>query len=145
MQFAAAEGIAAGDVRHGGAGGREQHRIDLVEIVVVGLEDLRERLAEVALARGQRQGQASKTEILYDYLTGPQFRARVEAVVERFEMLREDLERERKTMMTLWAKREKSLGIARDAMVGMYGDVQGIAGSSVPDIEGLEEPPLLED
>ena len=106
---------------------------------------LRERLAEVALARGQRQGQASKTEILYDYLTGPQFRARVEAVVERFEMLREDLERERKTMMTLWAKREKSLGIARDAMVGMYGDVQGIAGSSVPDIEGLEEPPLLED
>ena len=105
---------------------------------------LRDRLAEVALARGQRQGQASKTELLYDYLTGPQFRARVEAVVERFETLRDDLERERKTMTALWARREKALGLARDAMVGMYGDVQGIAGSSVPDIEGLE-PPLLSD
>ena len=105
---------------------------------------LRDRLTEVALARGQRQGQASKTEMLYDYLTGPQFRARVEAVVERFETLRDDLDRERKTMTALWAKREKALGLARDAMVGMYGDVQGIAGSSVPDIEGLE-PPLLSD
>ena len=105
---------------------------------------LRAGLIDVAAARVQRQGQATKTEMLYDYLTGPQFRARVEAVVERFDLLRADLDRERKTMQQLWAKREKALTGAVDAMVGMYGDVQGIAGQAVPDIEGLQ-PPLLED
>ncbi len=98
---------------------------------------LRRSLLDLAVARGQRQGQATKTELLYDYLTGPQFRARVEAVVERFDQLRADLDRERKTMQGLWARREKALGLATEAMVGMYGDVHGIAGSSVAEIPGL--------
>ncbi|KNG95651.1 DUF2130 domain-containing protein [Pseudaestuariivita atlantica] len=105
---------------------------------------LRQGLIEVALARGQREGQATKAEMIFDYITGPQFRARVEAVVEKFDALREDLRREQKTMTSLWAKREKALGVAEDAMIGMYGDFQGIAGAAVADIEGLDLP-LLED
>ena len=48
-------------------------------------------------------------ELVYQYLTGPRFRHRIEAVVERFSDMQADLDRERKTMMRLWAKREGSL------------------------------------
>jgi hypothetical protein len=31
-----------------------------------------------------REGQQTKMEVVYQYLTGPRFRHRIEAVVERF-------------------------------------------------------------
>lgn len=104
---------------------------------------LREGLAQVADARGVREGQATKTEMLYDYLTGPQFRARMEAVVEPFEAMQLALLRERKQMQAQWALREKQLEKAMAAMMGMYGDVRGIAGAAVAEIAALE-PHLLE-
>ncbi|MGR3503606.1 DUF2130 domain-containing protein [Pseudaestuariivita sp.] len=104
---------------------------------------LREGLIELASARIARAGQATKAEMVYDYITSPAFRARIEAVVEKFEAIQDDLRREQAFMVKQWAKREKALGIARDAMIGMYGDFQGIAGGAVADIEGLYEAALL--
>lgn len=105
---------------------------------------LREGLARAAEARGVRAGQATKTEMLYDYLTGPQFRARMEAVVEPFEAMQQALLKEKKQMQAQWALREKQLEKAVGAMMGMYGDVRGIAGAAVAEIEALE-PRLLEE
>ncbi|MEM8579398.1 MAG: DUF2130 domain-containing protein [Pseudomonadota bacterium] len=104
---------------------------------------LRHSLAEVAQARAAREGQATKTELLYDYLTGPQFRARVGAMLEPFEEMQKALAQEKRALTKQWALREKQLDRAIEAVSGMYGDVQGIAGSSVPEIEGLSMP-LLE-
>ena len=104
---------------------------------------LRESLLRVSEARGAREGQATKTEMLYDYLTGPEFRARMEAVVEPFEAMQTALLREKKQMNAQWAIREKSLDKAMAAMMGMYGDVRGIAGAAVAEIAALE-PELLE-
>lgn len=103
---------------------------------------LRQGLLEVARAKTAREGQATKTEMIYDYFTGPTFRHRVEAIVERFTEMRDDLDRERKAMTRLWAKREKQIVGVIDATVGMYGDLQGIAGSAVQEIDGLELPML---
>jgi hypothetical protein len=47
--------------------------------------------------------------ILAADLTGPRFRHRIEAVVERFSDMQADLDRERKTMTRLWAKREEQI------------------------------------
>ncbi len=99
---------------------------------------LREGLASISLARGQRQGQATKTEMLYDYLMGPQFRARIEAVAERMDELRSGLLQEQKLMQRLWAAREKQIGTAQAAMIGFYGDIQGIGGASMQQIAALE-------
>ncbi|MEO0859642.1 MAG: DUF2130 domain-containing protein [Pseudomonadota bacterium] len=106
---------------------------------------LRDGLLRVAEARGAREGQASKTEMLYDYLTGPQFTARVEAVVEPFEAMQAALLKEKKQMAAQWSTREKQLEKAVGAMMGMYGDVKGIAGSAVAQIEALEPDLLQED
>ena len=103
---------------------------------------LRRSLIELALLRTARDGQATKMELVYDYLTGPRFRHRVAAIVERFTDMKADLDRERKMMLRSWAKREAQINGVIEATVGLYGDLQGIAGKALPEIEGLEAPLL---
>jgi hypothetical protein len=81
-------------------------------------------------------------ELVYHYLTGPRFRHRIEAVVERFSEMQADLDRERKAMMRLWAKREEQIRGVVESTAGLYGDLQGIAGRNLLEIEGLEMPLL---
>lgn len=76
--------------------------------------------------------------MVYQYLTGPRFRQRIEAIVEAFSTMQEDLDKERKAIMKQWAKREEQIERVMAATTGMYGDLQGIAGKSLQEIEGLE-------
>jgi hypothetical protein len=99
---------------------------------------LRQSLLELATARQVSQGQQTKTEMIYQYLTGSRFRQRVEAIVEAFSTMHEDLDKEKKVIMKQWAKREEQIMRVMSATVGMYGDLQGIAGKSLQEIEGLE-------
>ena len=64
---------------------------------------LRESLIALSAARLAGEGQQTKMELVYQYLTGPRFRHRIEAVVERFNDMQADLDRERKATMRLWA------------------------------------------
>lgn len=104
---------------------------------------LRQTLIEVANTRQGQAGQETKMELVYQYLTGPKFRHRVEAIVEKFSDMQADLNRERKAMTRLWAKREAQIQGVIESTVGMYGDLQGIVGQALQEIEGLEVP-LLE-
>lgn len=106
---------------------------------------LRYTLLQVSMARQTSEGQQTKTEMVYQYLTGPRFRQRVEAIVEAFSTMQEDLDKERKAIMKQWAKREEQIARVMGATVGMYGDLQGIAGKSLQEIEGLEFPKLESD
>ncbi len=99
---------------------------------------LRESLLEVAAARQSAQGQQSKAELVYQYLTGPRFKLRVHAIVEAFTTMNEDLQKERKAIMKQWAKREQEITRVLEATVGLWGDLQGIAGKSLAEIEGLD-------
>lgn len=103
---------------------------------------LRHTLLQVCVARQVSDGQQTKTEIIYQYLTGPRFRQRVEAIVEAFSTMQEDLDKERKAIMRQWAKREEQIDRVMGATVGMYGDLQGIAGKSLQEIDGLAFPAL---
>lgn len=103
---------------------------------------LRHFLLQVSMARQVSEGQQTKTEMVYQYLTGPRFRQRVEAIVEAFSSMQEDLDKERKALMKQWAKREEQIDRVMGATVGMYGDLQGIAGKALQEIEGLELPAL---
>lgn len=105
---------------------------------------LRQLLIDVATARVIGEGQQSKMELVYDYLTGPRFRQRVEAILEKFDEMQSDLDKERKAMTKLWAKRQAQIDGVLAATAGMYGDLQGIAGQALKEIEGFELP-LLED
>ncbi len=106
---------------------------------------LRQSLIELSSVRLKQAGQATKMELVYHYLTGPKFRHRVEAIVEKFSDMRADLDRERKTMTRLWAKREAQIQGVIETTAGMYGDLEGIAGQALPEIEGLSVPLLGSD
>lgn len=98
---------------------------------------LRHSLLEVAAVRQASEGQQTKMELVYQYLTGPQFRQRVQAIVEGFSTMQDDLNKEKKAIMKQWSKRETQIERVIQATVGMYGDLQGIAGRSLQEIEGL--------
>ncbi len=99
---------------------------------------LRHTLIEVASARQATEGQQTKMEMVYQYLTGPRFRQRVQAIVEAFSSMQEDLDKEKKAITKQWAKREEQIERVMQSTVGMYGDLQGIAGKTLQEIEGLE-------
>jgi hypothetical protein len=99
---------------------------------------LRQGLLEVTQTRALSVGQQTKAEMVYQYLTGPRFKQRVEAIVEAFSSMQEDLDKERKVITKQWAKRQEQIERVMGATVGMYGDLQGIAGRSLQEIEGLE-------
>ncbi len=99
---------------------------------------LRQALLQISQTRALSDGLQTKTEMVYQYLTGPRFRQRVEAIVEAFSSMQDDLDKERKVIMKQWAKRQEQIERVMGATVGMYGDLQGIAGKSLQEIEGLE-------
>jgi hypothetical protein len=99
---------------------------------------LRQSLIEIATVRQTNLGQSTKMGMVYEYLTGPRFPAHVESIVEKFTEMEQDLARERKTMTRLWAKREEQIRGVIESTAGMYGDLQGIAGKGLNEIEGLQ-------
>ncbi len=99
---------------------------------------LRHSLIELSKLRQSGEGQQTKMDLIYQYMIGPRFRHRIQAIVEKFSDMHEDLEKERKTMTKLWAKRAEQIRCAVESTAGMYGDLQGIAGRTLQEIEGLE-------
>lgn len=67
-----------------------------------------------------------------------QFKQRIQAIVEGFKALQDDLEGERQSTLRRWAAKEKQLELVMAATTGMYGDLPGIAGKTLPEIEGLD-------
>ena len=99
---------------------------------------LRQSLIELSAARQANEGQQTKMEMVYQYLTGPRFRHRIEAIVEKFSDMQADLDKERKTITRSWAKREAQIRGVIESTVGMYGDLQGIAGQALPEIDSID-------
>jgi hypothetical protein len=106
---------------------------------------LREALILMSTAKLAGEGQQTKMAMMYDYLTGAGFRHRIEAIVERFTEMNEDLDRERKAMTKMWAKREQQIQAVVTSTAGLYGDLQGIAGKAMIEIEALEMPLLADE
>jgi hypothetical protein len=99
---------------------------------------LREQLIQVAFAHAAAEGKNEKMDCLYHYLAGDQFRRRIEATVEAFTALRNGLTRERNAMERIWNEREKQIERVLANTAGMYGEVRGILGSSLPPVPALE-------
>lgn len=98
---------------------------------------LREGLIGVAKSRRALDGQHSKMELVYNYLIGQEFYNRVSGVVEAFMTMRQELEAEKRALNTCWKKREKQLERVLLSTSGLYGDLQGIIGSTLPEIRGM--------
>jgi len=100
---------------------------------------LRHHLLQLAQARHAAMRKEDKLELLHRYLSGVEFRQRVEAMVEGFAAMRSDLDQERRAAERAWAKREKQIDTVTFNIAGMYGDLQGLV-PALPAIRMLELP-----
>jgi len=101
---------------------------------------LRVVLSQAAREKKLQAGKEEKMALVYNYLTGSEFRNRVEAIVESFVAMQEDLDREKRAMNKIWDKRGKQIERVVLNIGGMQGDIEGVAGMTLPKVERLELP-----
>lgn len=99
---------------------------------------LRSGMIQVARERELQVGKQEKMEVVYNYLTGLEFKNRVEAIVGSFVSMKVTLDKEKRSMEKIWAKREKQIERVIQNISGMHGDLEGIAGKVLPAIKMLE-------
>lgn len=98
---------------------------------------LRETILMISSVRRASIGKNEKVELVHEYLTGPEFKRRVETLVEAWMSMKSQLETEKRAFQRQWAEREKQLERVLRSTAAMYGEMRGIMGSSMSDIAQL--------
>ena len=98
-------------------------------------EALRAGLLDVHKQRVASAGKDEKMEAVYDYVTSPQFAQKLKAVFASFQRMHEELESEKSQTLQRWSRREKQLAAGRMALLGVGGDLQGLAQQDLPQLE----------
>ncbi|MBL7918410.1 MAG: DUF2130 domain-containing protein [Bacteroidia bacterium] len=99
---------------------------------------LRDSLIKIHAALSSQENKGDKMQLLYNYLTGNEFKQQIEAIVEGFVAMRDGITREKIQMEKIWKEREKQLDKVLLNTTHFYGSVKGIAGNAVGDIKLLE-------
>ena len=99
---------------------------------------LRESLIQLSNAITIQENKGDKMGMLYDFLTGNEFRLQIEAIVEGFVQMQNDLESEKRSMQGIWKKREKQIEKVLLNTNYMYSSIRGIAGNAIQPVALLE-------
>ncbi len=99
---------------------------------------IRTHMMELAKTRNSLKGKDEKMEVLYNYLISHEFKAKIENIVEAFQAMKDDLDREKRAMEKMWSAREKQLTRVIDNTARLYGDMQGLIGSRLEKVDYLE-------
>lgn len=100
---------------------------------------LRSQLIEVTTIKSVQMGQQGKMEHLYSYITSTEFRHRVEAIIEAFTNMQDEIEKERRWFAQKWSREEKNLRRVMDTTIGMHGDLQSIMGKSIGELNQVPQ------
>ena len=106
---------------------------------------LRESLIAISTALVSQENKGDKMAMLYDYLTSNEFRMQIESIVEGFTQMKTDLESEKRSMQSIWKKRDKQIDKVLHNTTAMYGGIKGIAGNAIQSVPLLELPDGEED
>lgn len=99
---------------------------------------LRSHMSELSKVRNSLKGKDEKMEVIYNYLISPEFKAKIENIIEAFSTMKDDLDREKRAMEKMWSAREKQLTRVIDNTARLYGDMQGLIGSKLGTVKYLE-------
>ena len=107
---------------------------------------LRESLIRLHSVREREENRADKMSLLYSYMTGNEFQMQLKAIVDGFVTMQQELDREKRSLMATWKRRQKAIDGVLVNTTEMYGALQGIAGSTaIATIEALELPEELDE
>jgi hypothetical protein len=99
---------------------------------------VRQGVLAVTEVRRASLGRADKVQMVYDYLTGPQFKDRVTGAMLAFQEMQQDLAKEQSHTLSMWRRREKQMQRALRNLAEFHGDIRGIAGREIATIEAFE-------
>jgi hypothetical protein len=106
---------------------------------------MRQSLINTHKAVQKEDNKADKMSLLYNYLTGNEFAMQLSAIVNGFSVMQDELEREKRSLMASWKRRQKLIDGVLVNTTEMYGSLQGIAGNAIGHIKALELPDIDED
>lgn len=109
------------------------------QTVVGAAISLRNNLIDLFSVRSANKGKEEKKEILWNYLTSVEFKQRVEAIYESYNNLLDELKKEKDWFTKKWAREEKNISRVADNLLGMHGDLEGIVGKTLPELEQLKK------
>lgn len=107
------------------------------QCVVALASALRQGLIEIGRSQLSAQGQQEKMAVLYNYLSSSEFRHRIEAIVDSLVAMEQDLASEKRAQQARWTKRGKQIQRSIETSASLYGDLQGILGATLPDLQSL--------
>lgn len=100
---------------------------------------LRSQIIELSKTRNSLEAKDEKMEYIYKYLISPEFKSKIENIVEAFKQMQEQVEEERRAFEWRWKKREQLLSQVLTSTSGFYGDLQWLIGSNtLPKVDYLE-------
>jgi len=100
---------------------------------------LRESLIRINQTMQSQENRSDKMSLLYNYMTSNEFAMQMRAIVDGFIKMQEELDKEKRSLMASWKRRQKTIDGVLANTTEMYGALQGIAGSgAIAHIEALE-------
>jgi len=115
-----------------------------IELVVGLATALRSQIVAVGSLRTAQEGKGDRMGVLYDYLTGAQFKTHVQAIIETFVRMKTGVEREKRALTRAWAVRERQIATVLESIIGLHSDLEVISGGALPAIKLLELPEEVE-
>jgi len=101
---------------------------------------LRENLIQVNNIKNSLMGRETKMEQVYNYICSEQFLQKIKAIVEAFDSMKKDLEKEKASLERHWRKREEELNKVLKNAARIHGELAAIVGNQLPEIEYFQLP-----
>ena len=101
---------------------------------------LRQTVIQVDRERQVSAHKGEMKDVVFGYISGPEFSRRVKAIVTAYKQMHEDLESEKRAMTRIWKKRESQISLVLGNVTEMYGQLEGMLGEQklLPAVEPLE-------
>ncbi|MCL2109523.1 MAG: DUF2130 domain-containing protein [Oscillospiraceae bacterium] len=92
---------------------------------------IRDTIIKVGFANRNNENKAAKTEMLYNYLMGDEFKNRFQTIITAYTDMQSSQKKERAKIMKMWAEQDKLIDVIQYNLIGMSGDMKGIAGKEI--------------
>ncbi len=119
------------------AGFRKSIWVTKNNFVIPLADTMRAKLIQLYYIKNSVKGKDQKMEIIYKYLSGTEFKNRIESIIEAFTNMQQEIEKERRYFSNKWARDEKNIRQVIDNTYAMHGDFKSIIGNSLPQIKSL--------
>ena len=103
-------------------------------------EILRQSLIDIARERYNNKDRGTKADLVYGYLTSDNFIQHIQNIVEVHQNLIDQIATERRALEKIWKEREAQAQRMITSTASIYGSIQGLAGSSLPNLPSLSLP-----